>query len=164
MIVRPMTVEDLVELIDLQQAGAVVGMADVFPQEQFPFPREAIVERWRTEIGDPSIDCLVASDDSGRLIGFAATTGRELLHFGTAIDTWGQGTADALLEVVVGLLRATGEVPMLRVFVDNGRARRFYEKHGWRPTGASSRSSYAPYPVLLEYVLSDVPPQAPALP
>jgi len=161
--VRPMTVEDLVELIDLQHAGAVVGLADVFPQEQFPFPRDAIIERWRTEIGDPSIDCFVASDDSGRLIGFAATAGRELLHFGTAIDTWGQGTAEELLEVLVSSLRATGEVPMLRVFVDNGRARRFYEKHGWRPTGASSRSSYEPYPVLLEYVLSDVAPHAPAM-
>ena len=52
---------------------------------------------------------------------------------------------------------------MLRVFVDNGRARRFYEKHGWRPTGASSRSSYEPYPVLLEYVLWDVAPHPPAM-
>lgn len=42
---------------------------------------------------------------------------------------------------------------MLRVFADNGRARRFYAKHGWQPTGATSRSSYPPHPVLLEYVL-----------
>src|SRR6478609_2130541 len=96
---RPMTVDDLAELIDLQEAGAIVGLAEVFPQEQFPFPREAILARWRIEIGDPSIDCSVASVDSGRLVGFAATAGRELLHFGTAIDTWGDGTAAELLEV-----------------------------------------------------------------
>ena len=155
MMVRPMTVEDLAELIDLQEAGAVVGMADVFPQDRFPFPREAIIERWRTEIGDPSIDCYVASEQSGRLVGFAATVGRELLHFGTALDTWGNGTAAELLEVVVGQLRTTGEVPMLRVFADNRRARRFYDKHGWSPTGTSSRSGYPPHPVLLEYVLDD---------
>src|SRR6478735_2438263 len=149
--VRPMAVEDLAELIDLQEAGAVVGMADVFPQDRFPFPRDAIVERWRTEIRDASIDCYVASDDSGRLVGFAATAGRELLHFGTAIDTWGDGTAAELLEVVVERLRATGEAPALRVFADNGRARRFYAKFGWRPTGASSHSGHPPYPVLLEY-------------
>ena len=42
---------------------------------------------------------------------------------------------------------------MLRLFADNGRARRFYDKQGWQPTGASSRSGYPPNPVLLEYVL-----------
>jgi len=43
------------------------------------------------------------------------------------------------------------------VFADNRRARRFYEKHGWRPTGRSSVSSFEPYPVLLEYVLPEAP-------
>ncbi|MFT3851416.1 MAG: GNAT family N-acetyltransferase [Ilumatobacteraceae bacterium] len=154
MIVRPMTVEDLPALIEVQEAGAVVGMAEVFPQELYPFPRDSIVDRWRGEIEDPAIDCFVATDDTGeRQVGFAATTGRELLHFGTAIETWGQGVASELLDVVVDRLRAEAEPPMLRVFADNGRARRFYAKHGWQPTGASSRSGFPPYPVLLEYVL-----------
>ena len=160
--VRPMMVEDLAELVGLQEAGAVVGMVDVFPQDRFPFPRDTIVERWRSEINDPSIDCYVACDDSGRLVGFAATVGRELLHFGTAIDTWGHGTVAELLEVVVDQLRTTGEVPLLRVFADNGRARRFYDKHGWQATGVSSRSAFPPNPVLLEYVLHDDVAQVPA--
>lgn len=41
----------------------------------------------------------------------------------------------------------------LRVFADNVRARRFYERLGWRPTGRVSRTSFPPDPVLLEYQL-----------
>ena len=84
------------------------------------------------------------------------------MHFGTSIDTWGNGTAAELLTVLVNQLRTTGELPMLRVFADNGRARRFYDKQGWHPTGASSRSGYPPNPVLLEYVLIDDVAQLPA--
>jgi hypothetical protein len=41
----------------------------------------------------------------------------------------------------------------LRVFLANGRARRFYEKLGWRPTGQESKTAFPPYPTLLEYGL-----------
>jgi len=97
MIVRALAAADLPSLIDLQEAGAVVGMADVFPQDQYPFPREAILDRWSDEINDDSIGTYVAVDDDGQLIGFAATREGELLHFGTALATWGQGTASELL-------------------------------------------------------------------
>jgi GNAT superfamily N-acetyltransferase len=155
-IVRAMTLDDLPQLIDLQQAGAVLGMAEVFPQDRHPFPRDVILARWRDEVADPTIGTYVAVDDDGRLVGFAATTGWELLHFGTAVETWGRGAASELLAVVVGWLRATGADPTLWVFAGNGRARRFYEKHGWRPTGASSVSGFEPHPVLLEYSLPTV--------
>ena len=59
-----MSLDDLPALIDLQQAGAVVGMADVFPQDQHPFPRDAILDRWRAEIADPTVICFVAIDDN----------------------------------------------------------------------------------------------------
>jgi RimJ/RimL family protein N-acetyltransferase len=39
----------------------------------------------------------------------------------------------------------------LRVFEDNARARRFYEKNGWYATGAISRSTFPPYARLLQY-------------
>ena len=148
-----MTEDDLPTIIDLQQAGAIAGLAAVFPQDRYPFPRDAIVARWRDEIGDPAIETYVAVDDRGDLVGFAAVTGSELLHFGTAIDTWGGGTASELHDVVICRLRARSGQPVLFVFADNRRARRFYEKHGWQPTGATRTSSYPPYPLLLEYTL-----------
>lgn len=56
---------------------------------------------------------------------------------------------DALLEVTT---EALGESTLtLRVFEENRRARRFYDKHGWRPTGRNSRTSFPPHPVLLQY-------------
>ena len=148
-----MASNDLPALIEMQEAGAVVGMATVFPQDQYPFPREAVLARWRDEINDGSIGTYVAVDEDGQLVGFAAVAGGELLHFGTAIETWGQETASELLEVVAGWLREATSEPTLRVFADNGRARSFYEKHGWRPTGATSVSGFEPHPVLLEYSL-----------
>jgi len=105
------------------------------------------------EIEDPDIGTYVAVDDGGCLVGFAATIRGELLHFGTAIDTWGDGAASELLGVVVGWLRQVTSEPTLRVFADNGRARRFYDRHGWTPTGAQSVSSFEPRPILLEYSL-----------
>ena len=150
-----MTEDDLPALIDLQRAGAIVGLADVFPQDRYPFPSDVIAARWRTEIIDPGIETYVAVDDSGRLVGFAATAGSELLHFGTAIDTWGDGTASELHDTVVAWLRADGENPTLFVFADNGRGRRFYERHGWQQTGASTKGNLPPYALLLEYILQD---------
>ena len=158
MMVRVMAACDLPSLIELQEAGAVVAMAEVFLQDQYPFPREAVLARWRDEINDRSIGTYVAVDDDGQLVGFAATRGGELLHFGTALATWGHGTASELLGVVVDWLREASDEPTLRVFADNGRARRFYEKHGWRPTGATSVSSFEPHPLLLEYSLPESPP------
>jgi ribosomal protein S18 acetylase RimI-like enzyme len=155
MIVRAMATTDLPSLLDLQEAGAVVGMADVFPQDQYPFPRGAVLDRWRDEINDGSIGTYVAVDDDGQLVGFAATREGELLHFGTAVATWGQGVASELLVVVVDRLREATDEPTLRVFADNGRARRFYEKHGWRATGATSVSGFEPHPLLLEYSLRE---------
>lgn len=152
-VVWPMTDADLPTLIDVQQAGAVLGMAAIFPQDTHPFPRDAIVARWREEIGDPTVDTYVAVDDGGHITGFAATTGSELLHFGTAVETWGDGTAHELHDVVVDRMCAGGGKPVLYVFAENHRARRFYEKHGWRPTGASHTSGFAPHPLLLEYAL-----------
>ncbi len=38
MIVREMVLEDLPELIELQGAGAVIGMAAVLPRDRYPFP------------------------------------------------------------------------------------------------------------------------------
>ncbi len=102
----------------------------MFPQDRFPFPREAIIARWSEEIVDPAVEAYVAIDDRGCIVGFAALRGSELLHFGAAIDTWGSGTASELHDVVVGWMLSDERRPTLLVFADNRRARGFYEKHG----------------------------------
>ena len=153
MILRRAAASDVDSLVDIQQAGAVLALSHIFPQNLHPFPRDVIVRRWLTEIVDPGIQVYVFTDDGERVTGFAATRSEELLHFGTAPATWGSGLASSLHDAVLATLAEAGVGPLtgLRVFDANTRARRFYEKHGWRATGKRSRSSFPPYPELLEY-------------
>jgi hypothetical protein len=48
------------------------------------------------------------------------------------------------------------------VFDRNHRARRFYEKMGWRATSRVSYGEYPPFPPLLHYEIS-LPSASPAL-
>ena len=154
-IVRQASAGDLEALIDVQHEGAIVGLANIFPQDQYPFPREAVRRRWIEEFADPDIRVYVSLDEDGAVTGFAATRGNELLHFGTALRTWGTGTAQALHAAVLLELARTVAAGTshfrLRVFEANSRARRFYERLGWNETGHRTCSSFPPHAVLLEY-------------
>lgn len=150
---RPATEPDLVELVGMQEAAAVVALAHVFPQDTHPFPREAVLERWRAELQDPDVAVYVSTDHADRITGFAARRHDELLHFGTAITTWGTGLASALHDALVATYPPGLSRIWLRVFEQNRRGRRFWEKHGWTSTGRTSRSPFAPHPVLVEYEL-----------
>lgn len=149
---RPMVVADLPELVDVQERGAVLGLSDVFPQAQYPFPRDDVSRRWAQELADPAIDAYVVTGSGGEILGFAARRGDEVLHVGTAPETWGSGLAGWLHDALVATFPP--DVRRLRLWVleGNGRARRYYEKLGWTPSGATSRSPFPPYPAMLEYV------------
>ena len=150
---RPLTEPDLDRLIELQEAGGVTGLGHVFPQDTNPFPREQVAARWRAEIADRDTDAL-AVEVEGRLQGFVALHGDELLHFGTAVETWGTGLADDAHDLAVDRLAARGvRTARLWVFAENGRALRLYERLGWRPTGATRPTTFPPYPTLLAYEL-----------
>lgn len=151
-VLRPMTAADLDALLAVQREGAQIGLGNIFPQDQFPFPVDAVRHRWEQEIADPGIDCFVVLDAHHSVAGFAATRGNEFLHFGTAFSTWGGGlAARAHDEVLVHLIGEGFRHAWLTVLEENVRARRFYERRGWKPTGERSRSGFAPYPVLLTY-------------
>lgn len=146
---RPMESADVPAVLDIQEPAAVAGLADVFPQDAYPFPREAVAARWQEEIASADVECLVAQD-AGTIVGFAAVRGDELLHLGTALERWGTGTAQALHDLVVDRMRSRGTGrAWLWVFTDNSRGRRFYGGLGWRPTGERSRSSFPPHAELL---------------
>jgi RimJ/RimL family protein N-acetyltransferase len=152
MLLRPAAIEDVPALVEVQEIAAIAGLAHIFPQDEYPFPREAIKRDWVAEIGRPGVDVFVVSRRPGRIEGFAALRTDELLHFGTALDTWGSGLAGEVHAELVSLWTAAGHTSAwLRVFDENHRARRFYEKMGWRPTSATSRGEYPPYPPLTHY-------------
>lgn len=157
--VRRATIDDLDDLLDVQEEASIAGLAHIFPQDTYPFPRAALRERWRQEFADPSAAIFVSTDDEGTVTGFAAVRGNELLHFGTASRTWGTGTAQRLHGAVLNewLRDRAPTTALLRVFADNLRARRFYARLGWTETGRTSRTSFPPHPVLLEYQLRRPP-------
>jgi RimJ/RimL family protein N-acetyltransferase len=152
MLLRDATTADLPALLDVQQEGAQVGLAHIFPQDLYPFPRSRLEARWAAELAGDDVVVKVVVRGGGPVEGFAAVRGNELLHFGLALSTWGSGLAAAVHDELVGLLAASGEPSArLRVFEENHRARRFYEKLGWTATSRRTRSTFPPYPVLLEY-------------
>ena len=150
-LVRAMTIADVPHVLQVQEPGAVIGLADVFDQRTHPFPRDAVAARWIAEIESPDVDCLVVRRH-GVIVGFAAVRGQELLHFGIAVELWGSGLAGAAHDAVLERMR-TNDVrrAWLRVFAANGRGRAFYDKLGWRWTGERSFSTFAPHPELLRY-------------
>lgn len=148
-----MAAADVPDVLDVQRPGAVVGLAKVFPQDRFPFPSDAVARRWLEEIASDGIDCLVIERDEA-VIGFAAIRGDEFMHFGIALEHWGTGAAQTAHDAILDQMRDMG-VPRawLRVFADNERGRRFYERLGWTPAGEPSRSTFPPYAELLRYEL-----------
>ena len=146
-----MTADDVSDVLDVQEPGAVLGLSGVFPEDAFPFPRERVTQRWLAEIDTPGIDCFVVLLDEA-VVGFVAVRREEFLHFGIAVEHWGTGIAQIAHDAVVDHMRSRGvRRAWLTVFTENGRGRRFYEKLGWTPTGERTRSSFPPQPELLHY-------------
>lgn len=142
---------DLDALVEVQRAGAVLALAHIFPQDRYPFPCDRIRTRWVAEMASPDVDVYVI-EQNGRVSGFAAIRGDELLHFGTAVETWGTGLAAAAHDALLERLAAAGATrARLRVFEHNRRAIRFYEKQGWCRAPTRTRTSFPPHPVLIEY-------------
>lgn len=151
-VIREMCVDDVPAVMEVQEPASIAGLSAVFPQDVHPFPRDALAERWRAEIDDPAIECLVVVRD-GAVVGFAALRGDELMHFGVALEEWGSGLAIRAHDELLARMRAAGvKRPRLRVYTANPRGRAFWEKLGWVGTGAHSRGPMPPHAELLTYV------------
>jgi RimJ/RimL family protein N-acetyltransferase len=148
---RPARESDLEELTAVQRDTSVPALAEVFPQETHPFPFDDVLQRWREELADPGIAVYVSTGDDGRITGFAARRDDEILHFGVAVDEWGSGLAAGLLADLLATYPPEVTRIRLRAFEGNPRGRAFWEKHGWRLTGGSSRSGFPPHALLLDY-------------
>lgn len=125
----------------VQRAAALAGFAHVFPPELYPFPDDAIRERWRRFEGT----VLVAERD-GDVVGVAGIDDEWLHGFYVLPEWWGTGVADPLHEAAVVL-----GVSRLWCLEENHRARRFYEKRGWRLNGKTRVVEYPPHPIDVGY-------------
>ena len=135
---------DAALLAEIQEEASLAGVAHIYPPALYPFPRDAVRERWE------------AFDDwvHGTADGFVAVKDGWLEAMYVRPSAWGSGLADELHAAAVAELGRRGtERARLWVLDGNGRARRFYERHGWRPDGSSRVVEFPPHPIDLGYAL-----------
>jgi GNAT superfamily N-acetyltransferase len=98
--------------------------------------------QWRTRIERDSAVVWVA-ETRGRVVGFASVgpsrteeDAGELYAIYVLPDAWGSGAARELMASAKAWFASEGyATAMLWVLADNPRARRFYEREGWRAEG-----------------------------
>ena len=103
-------------------------------------------ESWSKELNDPGFEVRVAEGD-GKLVGYVKLGpphlpfeprggAAELRQLYVVEEMKGQGVANELMNWVIDRARDKGaDYLYLSVFVDNHRARRFYEKYGFEAEG-----------------------------
>lgn len=103
------------------------------------------VESWAEQLADPAYAIRLAEQD-GAAIGFAKLgppalpgtppDGFELRQLYLTDAAKGTGVARDLMDWTIAAARARGAAELwLSVFVDNARARRFYERYGFEEMG-----------------------------
>ena len=131
-------------LAEIQEEASLAGAAHIYPPELYPFPRDAVRERWA------AFDGWTVVDPNG----FAAVADGWLEALYVRPAAWGTGLADRLHDAAVAELRRRGTArARLWVLELNPRPRRFYERHGWRPDGSSRVVEFPPHPTDLGYEL-----------
>jgi RimJ/RimL family protein N-acetyltransferase len=140
-----MTTDDVPAVMAVQEPTSIAALSEVFPQDEYPFPRDVLADRWRAEIADPDIECLVILRD-GEIAGFAAVEADQVKHFGVAVDEWGSGLATAAHDELVGQMTDAGvRRAWLCVYAANPRGRAFWAKLGWTDSGERSAGPMPPH-------------------
>lgn len=141
-------------LAAIQQAASLAALAHIFPPERYPFPVDAVRERWRNALADPGLTVLVAERD-GEVAGVAACRPEWLDGLYVVPASWGEGVGWRLHDEVLARLRAGGSTSChLWVLEHNDRARRFYERLGWRENGETRAVPFPPHPIDVGYTIA----------
>lgn len=135
-------------LFRIQREACVAAFSHIFPPDLYPFPDEAVRERWRTAGGR-----IVLAHRDGRPVGLAAVEGCWLNGLYVVPSEWGTGVARELHDVAVQEIAARHDEAKLWVLEENPRARRFYERLGWRENAEVRRVPFPPHPLDVGYSL-----------
>lgn len=144
--IRPSGPHEAETLLAIQRAASLAGLAHIYPPDEYPYPDEAILERWRAFPG-----AIHVAEEDGVAVGVAATHECWLHGFYIVPERWGSGIADALHDAALEPLDC--DEVKLWVLEGNGRARRFYEKRAWVPNGEERVVEYPPNPLDVGYSL-----------
>jgi GNAT superfamily N-acetyltransferase len=148
MAIRRGDVGDLELVLAIQREASLAGLANVFPPDRFPYPEDEVRADLRAQLEDPRYIALV--DDAGR--GFVMVSDGWLQRLYVRAGAWGGGLARELHAAALEALREGGTTTAsLWCLAENPRARRFYEKEGWRLNGTERVVPFPPHPLDLGY-------------
>ena len=151
--IRTATPDEVEVLLEIQKASAVAGFGHVFPQDKYPFPSEAVLDRWQKAVDDPA-EVVVLAEFDGAAVGLAAVRAEWLDALYVVPSCWGMGVGPRLHDHALAWIRDFGcERGNLWVLEQNTRARRFYEKRGWRLNGETRIVPFPPYPTDVGYTI-----------
>jgi GNAT superfamily N-acetyltransferase len=150
-VIRPAHRDEVDALLGIQRAAAVAAFSHVFPQDRYPFPDDAIRDAWRSALDDPEVEVYLAEVD-GDAVGSVSVGGGWLRTLYVLPPHWGRGVGSALHDHGLERLRALGYgEARLWTLDENAAGRRFYERRGWRTTGATRVVPFPPNPLDVEY-------------
>jgi GNAT superfamily N-acetyltransferase len=151
--IRDARADEAPGLAVIQEAASLAALAHIFPPERYPYPREAVHARWVAAVAQPGTRTLIAVRQE-EPVGAACVTEGWLEGLYVVPECWGTGLADALHDRALEEMRELGSTSCrLWVLEDNARARRFYERRGWRENGESRVVEFPPNPLDIGYSL-----------
>jgi len=152
--VRAARPDEVEALLAIQQAASVAAFRHIFPPAKYPFPAGPVRERWRAALGAAEGRVLVAERD-GLPVGVVQVAPERLDGLFVLPSAWGSGVADRLHDAAVQALGGWGcGCCRLSVLEENRRARRFYERRGWRLDGRRTSTPFPPHPPMVGYTLT----------
>jgi tRNA dimethylallyltransferase len=150
-VLRAASPDDAEAVFGVQREASLAGLAHIYPPDRYPFPDDAVRERWREVVADPRTHVVVA-ERAGRVVGVTAARNGWLEGLYVISEAWGDGLAEWLHDNALGALAADGATSArLWVLEDNARARRFYERRGWRLDGSKRVVPFPPHPLDVGY-------------
>jgi ribosomal protein S18 acetylase RimI-like enzyme len=128
---RPATDDDTDVIADVWHRGWRDGHVGHVPDSLLPFRERA---HFRERV-PPRLPQTTVATIGAEIVGFATLHDDELEQLYVSAAARGRGVADALIRHAEQAIAQRHDVAWLAVASGNARARRFYEKSGWRDAG-----------------------------
>jgi ribosomal protein S18 acetylase RimI-like enzyme len=130
-LLRPAALEDLDAIATLWHDGWRDGHLGHVPEALLPY---RTLPSFRARV-PPRVPLTTVATLAGRLAGFVTVHDDEVEQVYVAREARGGGVAPALLRHAERVIAGRYDVAWLAVAEGNVRARRFYERSGWRDAG-----------------------------
>lgn len=133
-------------LTRLERAASEDALAHIFPPQEYPYPVNAIAQRWRQLLSNRLTHTYVLEVRESP-VGYVAFDAETVHHLGVAPDHTRRGYGSTLLEFACMEIYAGGaREAFCWVLTNNHTARAFYRALGWNETGERTKSEFPPHP------------------